>query len=283
MLGCLWLACTAAVGGSVFRKPNLVAWCIVPFDARKRGPTQRAEMLARLGIRRLAYDWRNSHVPTFEAEILAAKAHGIAFFAHWCAGGAANPANQQMLRLAEKHGIHTQMWVTLPSPRGASQEQRVAKAVAALKPTVERAKAAGCKVGLYNHGGWGGEPEALTAAARHFRERLGADHVGIVYNFHHGHSHLARFPKAFRQMLPYLLCVNLNGMTPGGSKILPIGQGTEDLKLLKMIRDAGYRGPIGILDHVSSEDSEVVLRRNLQGLETLLKQLGDDDALRTYR
>src|SRR5688572_17767316 len=44
--------------GSIFGKGNLVAWCIVPFDAKKRGPEERAEMLERLGIKRLAYDYR---------------------------------------------------------------------------------------------------------------------------------------------------------------------------------------------------------------------------------
>ena len=33
----------------IFAKDNLVAWCIVPFDAKKRGPSARAEMLGRLG------------------------------------------------------------------------------------------------------------------------------------------------------------------------------------------------------------------------------------------
>ncbi|MDG2213510.1 MAG: hypothetical protein P8M70_06760, partial [Verrucomicrobiota bacterium] len=41
-----------------FAKDKLVAWCIVPFDAKKRGPAQRARMLKRLGLKRVAYDWR---------------------------------------------------------------------------------------------------------------------------------------------------------------------------------------------------------------------------------
>ena len=53
-------------GGDLFDRANLVAWCIVPFDARNRGPEERAEMLQRLGIKRLAYDWRAEHIPTFD-------------------------------------------------------------------------------------------------------------------------------------------------------------------------------------------------------------------------
>jgi hypothetical protein len=61
----------------LFARTNLVAWCIVPFDARKRGPEERAVMLSRLGIRRMAYDWREEHIPTFDAEVAACQRHGI--------------------------------------------------------------------------------------------------------------------------------------------------------------------------------------------------------------
>ena len=37
-------------GGELFDKDNLVAWCIVPFDAEERAPEQRAVMLNELGI-----------------------------------------------------------------------------------------------------------------------------------------------------------------------------------------------------------------------------------------
>jgi hypothetical protein len=53
----------AHAADDLFAKRNLVAWCIVPFDAKKRGPEERAQMLKNLGIRRLAYDYRAEHIP----------------------------------------------------------------------------------------------------------------------------------------------------------------------------------------------------------------------------
>ena len=47
----------------LFARTNLVAWCIVPFDAKHRGPVERAEMVTKLGFTRVAYDWREQHVP----------------------------------------------------------------------------------------------------------------------------------------------------------------------------------------------------------------------------
>src|SRR5439155_16732673 len=99
---------------------------------------------------------------------------------------------------------------------------------------------------------------------------------GMVYNLHHGHEHLDRFPELLARMKPYLLALNLNGMDRGGDrvgrKILPLGQGELDLDLLKTIRASGYRGPIGILGH-TDDDAEQRLRDNLDGLDWLLPQL----------
>ena len=77
-------------------------------------------------------------------------------------------------------------------------------------------------------------------------------------------------------MKPHLLALNLNGMVKGGDsagkKILPLGQGDEDLRLLKVIAASGWRGPIGILGH-TQDDAEERLQDNLDGLAWLVKQL----------
>ena len=70
-------------GRELFAPGNLVAWCIVPFDAKMRGPEERAEMLQRLGIKRLAYDWRAEHIPTFDQELDALQKRGIRLDAFW--------------------------------------------------------------------------------------------------------------------------------------------------------------------------------------------------------
>jgi putative heme-binding domain-containing protein len=261
--------------GSLFADPpanlrdeNLVAWCIVPFDAKNRGPAERAQMLKRLGLRRVAYDWRAQHVPTFEEEILQYQTHGIEYFAFW-------GSHEAAFQLFEKHRLHPQVWQTLGSPDAATQDERVEAAAKQMLPLAERTKTLGCKLGLYNHGGWGGEPQNLVAVCRRLRE-LGHAHVGIVYNQHHAHDHIDDFAQSLAAMKPYLLCLNLNGMLRDGErkgqKILPLGAGDEDLRLLKVIRDSGYDGPIGIIGH-TQDDVELRLRDNLDGLHWLLPQL----------
>src|SRR5689334_3449237 len=67
----------------LFARDNLVAWCIVPFDAKKRGPEERAAMLERVGITHFAYDWRHEHVATFDAELDALEKHHVELTAVW--------------------------------------------------------------------------------------------------------------------------------------------------------------------------------------------------------
>ncbi|MFT7632383.1 MAG: hypothetical protein ACI87E_003435, partial [Mariniblastus sp.] len=60
-----------------FKRENLVAWCIVPFDAKNRSPESRTDMLHELGVQRCAYDWRANHVVTFEDEIQQYQSKGV--------------------------------------------------------------------------------------------------------------------------------------------------------------------------------------------------------------
>ena len=256
---------------ALFGKPNLVAWCIVPFDSEKRSPEARAAMVARMGLTKIAYDWREEHVGEFEREILAYQKNGIELFAFWSTHDAA-------FDLFRKYGLHPQIWIIPPQGEGATAEAQVRDAAAKLLPVVERTRAAGCPLGLYNHGGWSGEPENMTALCLYLRNHHAANHVGLVYNFHHGHAHLHRLPQALAAMKPYLLCVNLNGMDPDGEakgrKILPLGTGAADVTVLRTLRASGYGGPVGLLNH-TKEDAEGRLLDNWDGLNWLLPQLDD--------
>jgi sugar phosphate isomerase/epimerase len=272
---------------SVFRKDNLVAWCIVPFDAKKRGPEERARMLKGLGITRLAYDWRAKDIPTFDEELDALARHSIKLEAFWLPCRSPEPAKEKDVRtildLLKRRQVKTQLWISLgggamPGSAEMTQEQRVAAAARPIHYIATEAAKIGCSVGLYNHGGWFGEPENQVAII----EQLKLKNVGIVYNFHHGHEHVDRFPELFATMKPHLLTLNVNGMRRDGPKILPLGDGDLELGMLKVVSESGYRGPIGILDHRGELDAELSLQQNIDGLQKLLRAMGDEAALKTY-
>ncbi len=274
---------------SVFSKDNLTAWCIVPFDAKHRTPQERASMLHRLGFKTLAYDWRDEHIPEFDEEVTQLGKYGISMTAFWWGDGLprgneemeASERTQMQLDFLKRNNLHLEVWITCSDHdlKSESDEGKYTELAGRVDIFAAALGKIGCRLGLYNHGGWGGQPYNLVEILK----RVKSGNVGIVYNFHHGHEHLGMMPAAFEQMLPYLTCVNLNGMNKDGPKILPLGAGEEDVQILRMIKASGYMGPIGIIGHVAEEDVEVVLSRNLEGMKKMLVDIGDAEALKTYQ
>ncbi len=265
----------------LFARTNLVAWCIVPFDARKRVPEERAAMLEKLGFKLFAYDYRAEHVPSFDAEMDALQRHHVRLLAWWFPGEL-NAEARLILDVLKRHGLRgVQLWVTgggAPTTNEVEQRARIEAEAARIRAIADAAKEIGCSVALYNHGGWFGEPENQIALVERLRSE-GVANVGLVYNQHHGHAHVPRFAQLLAEMKPYLVALNLNGMGPEGDKklILPLGHGEYDLRLLRVIRDSGWRGPIGILNH-TDEDAEARLLDNLDGLDWLAGQLAGKSA-----
>jgi putative heme-binding domain-containing protein len=262
---------------SIWDRSNWVAWCIVPFDSEKRTPAQRVAMLKELGLRRFAYDYRAEHLPTFDQELELLRQNEIELTAIWFPTRL-NDEAKQILELLKKHHIHTQLWVMGGGELSMSQaesEKFLTAEVDRIRQIAEAADKIGCKVALYNHGKWFGEPENQLAII----ERLKMPNVGIVYNLHHAHHQLDRLPSTLSKIKPHLLALNLNGMrTDGdriGHKILPIGEGDRDLSILKQINDSGYSGPIGILNH-TNEDAKLRLQDNMEGLEWCLERLKNE-------
>lgn len=127
-----------AKGNDLYARANLVAWCIVPFDAKKRTPEERAAMLERMGIRKLAYDWRDEHLLTFDREIAALQKHGVELTAVWFPGGL--DANARFILAAlEQHKLTPQLWVSA----GAND---VDAGAGVIRPIAIEAARIGCTV-----------------------------------------------------------------------------------------------------------------------------------------
>jgi hypothetical protein len=278
----LILLCTVALSqgqegaepSHLFAKQNLVAWCIVPFDSAKRNPEQRAEMLSQLGMKRLAYDYRAEHIPTFQREIDALKKWDIELLAWWFPM-TLNDEAKGILQILKSNDLHPQLWVMGGGDKNMKAEEERAfldAEVAKIESIAMAANEMGCKVGLYNHGGWFGQPENQVKILN----RLKSKNVGVVLNMHHAHDRLDHLTEDLQMLKPYLIAININGMqTDGerlGKKILPIGEGDCDLAMLRTILSSQYEGPIGILNH-TDEDARVRLEQNMSGLERLVPLL----------
>jgi len=254
---------------------NLTAWCVVPFDAKKRGPEERAEMLQRLGFKHFAYDWRAKDVPTFDAEVEAVQKHGIEFTAWWFPGDANSPDAKTILEVAKRHNIHPQLWVMgsgKPTTTPEEQAQRVEQEAERIRKLAELAAPYGCQVELYNHNNWFGQPDNEVAIIERLKEK-GVTGVGMIYNFSHGHEDIADFAAIWKRIQPYVVAVNVTAMVANGpEKLKPPSQGDSELPMMRIIEDSGWHGPIGLIAEQGG-DAEVTLGNYLRGLAWVRKEL----------
>lgn len=270
----LWLAACAPQSSQPFEADNIFAWCIVPFDSEERSPQERLDMLADLGIKRYAYDWRQKHLDEMASEIELAQEQGIDIMAVWMwidansdSVGHLSAANERVLSILEKTGLQTTIWLSFHENYFAdlAPAEALAKGVDMVKYIASRAQPMGGKVGLYNHGAWFGEPENQVAILKAIPEYS----IGLIYNFHHAHEQLSAYPQLVKTMKPYLWAVNLNGMKAEGPKILPIGKGDREQEMIQLLKDEGFAGPWGVLGHVETADVRLILEENLAGLRSL--------------
>lgn len=283
--------CEASKPGDIFARGNLVAWNIIPFDTVRRTPLERAQMLKRLGIARIAIDWRARDVASFDEQVAVMRNNGIAIQAFWMRGNmhperqkaAAGDGNLDLvLATLKRNRLRTQIWDPFDADAefmALSQEEKLKRATAAVRYVASRAAEIGCSVAIYSHGGWMGEPENELEVVK----RVGMRNVGIVYDYENAVPQIDRFPQFFPKLVPHLWAVILFGMQDGVGPLVTLGQGNRDLEMLKVIHKSGYRGRIAIINHDDNRDAEVGLRLNIEGLKKLLGQLDDRSALRTYQ
>jgi quinoprotein glucose dehydrogenase len=267
----------AEAGGSLWAHDNLAAWCVVPFDAKERGPEERAEMFNRLGITMFAYDWRPKNIPTFDAEIEALEKHHVKLLAWWFPSNPNDPAARQILEACKRHNEHPQLWVMWGGAFAHTpdeQKQRIEEMAGAFKAVDDLAKPYGCAVEIYNHNAWGGNEDNELAVLARLKE-MGVADVGMVYNFSHAldedHDDTAGFPALWKRMQPHVVAVNITGMGPKRGIIYP-SEGNQELEMMRVIQESGWRGPVGIIGEKGG-DAEVTLSNYIKGIDWLAAEL----------
>jgi sugar phosphate isomerase/epimerase len=260
----------------ILDKNNIYAWCIVPYDIKKRTPRERAEMLLELGIKQFAYDWRHEHLQDMAEEFRVLREFEIKLISVWFwLDGSGSPYfddyNEYILKTLQEEKIETDLWIGVPEEYFGveSDIQKLEKAKKLLDYIYHRTKAIGCTISLYNHGGWFGMPKNQVRII----ESLGVSDIGIIYNFHHAHDQIEDFSSNLNLMIKYLRGVNLNGMKKEGPKIISIGNGNKETSMIKLLIESGYNGPIGIIGHIENADAKNVLSENLQGLDGIKKKI----------
>ena len=270
----LTTSCKEKKNGQIIDIENIYAWCIVPYDSLERSPEERINMLKGLGIKKYAYDWREKHLSSMAEELRLAKRNGIDVNAIWLwidvnsdTIDGLSSSNKKVFNIIEEVGYKGQLWVGINDNflENLSDVESVKKGAEMIAFLSKKANALDCKVALYNHGGWFGEPKNQIKIIN----ALPNEELGIVYNFHHAHEQIEVFPELVTMMLPFLWNVNLNGLRKEGPKILTIGEGDYEKEMIAILLEKGYKGDFGILGHVEDADVQIILKANLNGLKKL--------------
>ncbi len=256
---------------------NLIPWSIVAFDSKERTPKERIEMVKRLGYSQYAFGGRMKHIKTMDSELRLAKQNGIKIAAVWLymnptkdKPGKLKEQSELVFEALKKENLKTQIWVGFHPEyfTGLTDDESLEKGEKIIAYLCKRAKEVDCKIALYNHGGWLGNPVNQLKVI----ELLPQYDIGVIFNFHHSHEHLAAYSKTIKAIFPYLWSVSLNGMKKEGPKIITIGEGNLEKEMIQELLDLGYKGPFGILGHVKGGDTAIILKKNLQELHKLFPQ-----------
>ncbi|MDN5211247.1 TIM barrel protein [Fulvivirgaceae bacterium BMA12] len=254
---------------------NIYPWCIVAYDSLERSPTERIEMMKTMGFVKYAYDWRDRHLDEMARELQLARDNDIEVLSVWLwlnakgdSLGHLSPSNERIFDILETSQLKTTIWLSFSNNffEGLTQQQSLDLSTKMIQFVFEKAESIGCKIALYNHRGWFGNPANQVAIIK----ALPHCHLTMVYNFHHAHQDLNTFPEVVKMIRPYLSAVNINGMRKDEVEILPVGAGDYEKDMIKLLMEAGYDGPWGLLGHVENEDVKIVLERNMAGFRALL-------------
>ncbi|PKO98138.1 MAG: hypothetical protein CVU13_11490 [Bacteroidetes bacterium HGW-Bacteroidetes-8] len=273
-------SCSSNVEYSIDVK-EVSPWCILEFDSLDRTPKERIAMLKEMGFTKYGFDKVKGDLSTMKEEFKLARENDIEISSVflWLNSkrdsiGKLSPSNQEILNNLKEIEEKPVIWVSFSNNffEDKSQEQSLKLSIEMIKFIKLKADEVGCKLALYNHGGWFGNPHNQLEILRELKE----ESLTMVYNFHHAHKYVDEFPEIVKKMKPYLSYVNLNGMKKEGPEILPIGKGDYEYGMIKNLLDEGYIGPWGILGHIKTEDVQKVLTRNLEGLKLINSKIRNE-------
>lgn len=258
----------------LFKVDEVSPWCIIGFDSLDRNPKQRIDMLKQMGFTKYGYNKGKGDLTKMIEEFKLAKENNIEIVSIflWLNAkrdsiGKLSPLNQELLSNIKEVEYKPTIWLSFSNNyfEELNHEQSMELSIEMIKFIKLKADEMGCKLALYNHHGWFGNPHNQVEIL----EKLNQDSITMVYNFHHSQEYIDEFPEIVKKIKPYLSFVNLNGVNKEGPQILPIGKGNYEFEMIKELIYQGFNGPWGILGHIKTEDVQKVLKRNIDGLNLM--------------
>jgi sugar phosphate isomerase/epimerase len=270
------------LGGARAADPNtypFFPFCIDWHDAKKRTFEQQAVMLKELGYPGVGHIWLDK----VEERLKTLDAAGLRLFqitmvVEVAPGKKPFDTNQFKEVCSLIKGRHVQFCLLLNGMK-SSDPSVDPQAVDILRDMSDLAKDSGAQLLLYPHqGSWVERIEDSIRVA----DKVDRPNVGVMFNL----CHWLRVDKnrdytpLLRQAMPRLWAISINGADefdakPGWDRyIQPLDKGSFDVgKLLKTLKELGYKGPIGLQCYGIGGDVQEHLARSMAAWQKLSSAL----------
>jgi sugar phosphate isomerase/epimerase len=236
-------------------------------DEKHPTPESQAWMVKELGLDGISYNGLDN-----VAERLAAlDKHGLKLFTlyvqAWLDGEEPKYDPRLLDAIKQLKGRETMIWLTIQSTKlKPSAEDGDARAVEILRELADAAAKSQLRIALYPHTWfWLERVEDAVRVAR----KVDRPNVGVTFNL----CHWLKVDKPdtlearLRLARPYLFQVTINGADPPGDwdkLIQPLDRGSFDVhRVLKLLKDLDYTGPIGLQCYAVKGDKYENLKRSM--------------------
>lgn len=185
-------------------------------------------------------------------------------------------------------GKDTILWFFVKSKKyKPASKEGDSVAVKAIRQLADTAHESGLKIALYPHGNL--YVETLADSVRIAR-KVNRRNVGGSFNLCHWLKVEGDidYRPAIKELLPYLFVVSINGAETGDTKkmrwdklIQTLDKGTFDnYKLLKYLKDIGYKGPVGLQGYSVKGDPKQNLANSMKAWRKINKRLTKESAVK---
>jgi len=258
------------------------ALCISTHDARYRTPADQAKLLKELGYDGMAHVW----LAGVDEAIKAADDNGLKLFQVYVRASldpqkpAYDPRLKQVIESLK--GRRTSLGLLIQG-KPPSTVEHDGRAVEIVREIADMAAASGINVALYPHtGDWLERVEDAVRVAK----KTDRKNVGVTFNLCHW---LAVDDKedplpVLRLAAPYLFAVTINGserhITRSQRKgwIQTLDRGSFDNgKLLAVLKELGYTGPVGLQCYAIRGDVRENLQHSMRAWRELSARLAAEE------
>ena len=254
-------------------------FCIDWHDSKKRSFTEQAQMLKELGYDGVGHIWLEKVPERLKSlDDAGLKLYQITMQVNIAPGKPAYDAKfKEVLGLVKGRNVQFLLLISGAKASDATSDTRGVEVIRGISDLAKEYP--GTQILLYPHvGNWTERIEDCVRVA----DKVDRPNVGVIFNL----CHWLRVDKQrdykplLQKAMPRLWAVSINGADerddkPGWARyIQPLGAGSFDVgALLKILKDLGYKGPIGLQCFGIGGDTKEHLKKSMEAWKKLSKNL----------